>query len=378
LELTQELEKRKVQEEKTLDEFHDLKYHHETVVSSIHSGICVVNSQGIVTMFNREAERITGLSAPEVMDRPVARFAVLKPLAAFLARAYTMGQLCSSRETVLISEDGRVIEIGFSTSPLRTRRRTIAGAIATFRDLVEIKQLRDQVQRSEQMAFLGEMASTMAMEILEPLKSINTFAKLQCKSTNSSDRFHQFAEVISNETGRIDEIVSQTLNFTTTNHVVESVDMNEVIQSTVTSLHDKIGDHSMSVTLDLDPYLPLAMGSCLKLQRICSQLILNAAEAINEGGGLRISTHADGDSVVARFADNGPGIPYELRDKIFDPFFTTKGGATGLGLAVAQKLLTDCGGCILLIDGPDEGAVFEVRLTSHAATEQPLEDLAVA
>jgi PAS domain S-box-containing protein len=378
MELSQELEKTKQQEEKTLHEYHDFVFHHENVMSSIHSGICVVNNQGMVTMFNKEAERITGLSAPEVTGKPVARFAVLKPLAAFLTRAYTTGQLCSSRETVLIADDGRVIEIGFSTSPLRSRHRAIAGAIATFRDLVEIKKLRDQVQRSEQMAFLGQMTSTLAQEILDPLRSINTFAKLQCERTNSTDRFHQFAEVIVNETGKINNIVSQTLNFASSDNSVESVDFNDAIQSAVSALRDELGEHSMSVTLDLDPCLPLAMGNSLKLQQICTHLVLNAADAISEDGGLRIGTYADGDSVVAKFTDDGPGVPYELRDKIFNPFFTTKPNATGLGLAVAQKLLTDCGGSIMLLDEPQKGAVFEIRLPSHSATELTSKEQAAA
>jgi PAS domain S-box-containing protein len=373
MELTQELERTKRQEEKTLSEYQDFVHIHDNVMSSIHSGICAVDVRGVVTMFNREAERVTGLPAAEVTGRPASEFSLLAPLAAFLTQAYTMGRLCSSREAVLITEGSRAIEIGFSVSPLRNRRGTIVGAIATFRDLAEVKQLRDQVKRSEQMAFLGKMMSSLAQEILDPLKSINTFAGLQCERTNSTDRFHQFAEVIVKETSRINGIVSQTLSFVNDETTAESVDLNDVIQSAVSSSQKELGDRSVSVTLDLDPLLPLTMGDHLKLRRVCSQLILNAAQSVKKGGGLRISTHADGSNILARFADNGPGVPHELREKIFDPFFTTKPEATGLGLAVAQKLLNDCGGTILLVESADQGAVFEIRLPSQAVLEQPTE-----
>ena len=377
MELTEELEKTRKQEEKTLNEYHDFVHVHHNVMSSIHSGICVSDNHGVVTMFNREAERVTGLSASEVIGLPATKFPLLKPLAAFMNRAHTMGQLCSSRETVLMAENGRAIEVGFSVSPLRNRHGTIAGAIATFRDLAEVKQLRNQVERSEQMAFLGKMMSTLAQEILDPLKSINTFAKLQCDRTNSTDRFHQFAEVIVKETGRINTIVSQTLSFMSEGDSVESVDLNDVIQAAVSSSQKELGSHLVSVTLDLEPLLPLAMGDQLKLQQVCSHLIVNAAQAVKEGGGLRISTHSDRNIVAARFADNGPGIPRELRDKIFDPFFTTKPDAAGLGLAVAQKMLTDCGGSILLLELPEKGAAFErtrdgTRVSAHDPLYQGL------
>jgi PAS domain S-box-containing protein len=374
-ELERELESTRQHEQKVLGEYDDLLFHHQNIMSSIHSGICVIDTDGVVTIFNREAERITGLSAQEVRGQPVARFLVLKPLAAFLSKACSLGRLISSRETVLIPEDGRVIEIGFSTSPLRDQHKRITGAIVTFRDLVEIRRLRDQVQRSEQMAFLGQMTAALASQILEPLQSINTFAKLQCSKTTPSDQFHQFAEVIVKETNKIDSILSQTMVFTGGRVAHEPIDLNDVIRRALTGLQDKLEGRSISITLDLDPDLPLVIGSVLQLQRACSHLIVNALEAINEKGGLRINTHARENEVVSCFADNGPGIPPELWDRVFDPFFTTKTQGLGLGLAVAQKIAADHGGIITLVESSKKGTVFEIGLPAHSPATDGLENL---
>jgi PAS domain S-box-containing protein len=370
-ELVQQLEQTKKHGEKTLDRYRELYIHHRNIMTSINSAIIVVDEKGIVTTLNREAERITRLSVQEVVGRPAARFAVLKPLAESLALAQASGDLSSSAEAVLEAENGHAIPIGFSTSLLRDQRNAVTGSIATFRDLTEIRELRVQIQRSERLAFLGEMAVSMAHEIRNPLNSISGFGQLLCERTDPEERFHQFAEIIVDETKRIDKIISQTLHFVKDDTVpFESLDFNEVINSTVAGLQDKLAERSMAVTLDLNPYLPFVMGNALQLQQVCANLITNAIQALNKGGEMKITTDLEDEVIIARFADSGPGISKDVRDKVFNPFFTTKTNGTGLGLAISQKILTDHKGTIGLIDGTGRGAVFEIRLPAHEAAEK--------
>jgi PAS domain S-box-containing protein len=369
-ELAQQLEQTKRHGEKTLDRYRDLYIHHRNIMTSINSAIVVVDEKGMVSTFNREAERITGLSVQETVGRPAARFAVIKPLADSLALAQSSGKLSSSAEVRLEAEDGRVIPIGFSTSLLRDQGNRVTGAIATFRDLSEINELRGQIQRSERLAFLGEMAVSMAHEIRNPLNSISGFAQLLCERTDPQEQFHQFAEIIVDETKRVDKIVSQTLHFVKDDSIpFESLDFNEVINSTVAGLQDKLAECSMAVTLDLNPYLPYVLGNALQLQQVCANLITNAIQALGGGGEMRITTDLEDGVIRARFADNGPGIPKAIRDKVFNPFFTTKTNGTGLGLAISQKILTDHRGSVGLVDGTGRGAVFEIRLPSHEVAD---------
>jgi two-component system nitrogen regulation sensor histidine kinase GlnL len=370
--LEQQLEETRRNEQETLGKYRDLYIHHQNIMASINSGIVVVDGNGTVTILNREAERIVGVDSLEVVGKPASRFSVLKPIADSLAAAQAQGRLSASEEATLLTGEGHTILVGFTTSLLRDQRNVVIGAIAVFRDLTEVSQLRNQVQRSERLAFLGEMAASMAHEIRNPMNSISGFAQLLCEKTSPDDRLHQFAGIIVDETKRIDKIIFQTLHFVKDDSVAfESVDFNEIVNSTITGMQDKLAERSFSVTLDLNPYLPYVMGSAIQLQQVCSNLVTNAMQAVKEKGELRITTDLEDEMVVATFADNGPGVPAEAREKIFNPFFTSKTDGTGLGLAVSQKIITDHGGAINLIGGCRRGAVFEIRLPAHEAAEEP-------
>jgi PAS domain S-box-containing protein len=378
-ELQQQLEEIKRMEQKTLNKYRYLYLHHRNIMTSINSGIVVVNKEGVITTFNREAEQITGLSSAYVVGKQASKYTALKPLTDPLRQAYTTGTLHQSQEAVLRTGDGKPLPIGFTTSLLRDEESEIAGAIATFSDLSEVKELRSQVQRSERLAFLGEMAASVAHEIRNPLNSISGFGQLLCERIDPNDRLHKFAEIIVDETTRIEKIVAQTLHFVKDDTIpFESIDFNEVINGTTASLRDKLASRGIAVTLDLNPYLPYVKGNEVQLRQVCTNLVTNAMHALEQGGEIKITTGLDGDSVVATIEDSGPGVPSDIREKIFNPFFTTKVNGTGLGLAVSQKILGDHGGAMALLDKPGRGAVFQIALPVDEAAESPEDYLKIA
>lgn len=379
-ELREQLEATKRMEEQTLNKYRYLYLHHRNIMTSISSGILVVNKDGTISTFNREAEEITGLSAAYVVGKQASRYTALKALTDALAEAYNAGTLYQSQEAVLRSGDGEPIPIGFTTSLLRDQDNEVAGAIATFSDLSEVKELRSQIQRSERLAFLGEMAASVAHEIRNPLNSISGFAQLLCERIDSGDRLHKFAEIIVDETSRIEKIVAQTLHFVKDDTIpFESIDFNEVVNSTTASLRDKLAAQAISVTLDLNPYLPYILGNEVQLRQVCTNLVTNAIHALEQGGEIRITTNVEGgETIVATIEDSGPGVPDELREKIFNPFFTTKVNGTGLGLAVSQKILNDHGGIMTLEDKPGMGAVFQIVLPVHKGADSPEDYLKIA
>ena len=369
--LEQRLEITRQHEETLLDKYRRLYEHHQNIMSSISSGILVTDEERVVSIFNREAERITKLSAPEVVGRVASRFPALEPFSLAIGRTKDTGITSSSQE-VTLAADGRSVPVGFSTSLLRNQDDGVTGVIVAFRDLTEIKELRDQIQRSERLALLGEMAASVAHEIRNPLNSISGFAQLLCERAGTDVRHRQFAGIIVDEAARIDTIIRQTLCFAKDNDVpFEAVDLNEIVSSMAAAMQDKLVDRSLRITLDLNPYLPLVEGNSLQLHQVCSNIVNNAIQALDESGEIKITTREETGVVVARFEDNGPGVPAELREKIFNPFFTTKTEGTGLGLALSQKILTDHGGDIRLGGAPVRGAVFEIRLPVYAKADTP-------
>jgi two-component system sensor histidine kinase PilS (NtrC family) len=378
-ELKQQLRETKRLEQETLTKYRYLYLHHRNIMASINSGILVVNTEGVITTFNREAEHITGLPSSDVLGKQAARYTRLHPLTDRLAEAYSMGRLYTSEEAVLQTGNGGPMPIGYTTSLLRDQNNEVTGAIATFRDLSEVKELRDQIQRSERLAFLGEMAASVAHEIRNPLNSISGFAQLLCERLAAENRLHKFAEIIVEETTRIEKIVAQTLHFVKDDTIpYESLDFNEVINSTTSSMRDKLASRSISVVLDLNPYLPYVSGNEVQLRQVCTNLVTNSIHALEQEGEIRITTSTDGKCVTAVFEDTGPGVPSEIREKIFNPFFTTKTHGTGLGLAVSQKILEDHDGVMRLLDRPGKGAVFEIRLPVDESAKTPESFLRVA
>lgn len=377
--LRQQLEETKRLEEQALLKYTHLYQHHKNIMTSINSGIVVIDKEGVITTFNREAEEITGLQALEVVGRHATRYSRLKSLTGPLVEAYDKGKLRRSAEAVLETGSGPPITISFTTSLLRDKDNDITGAIATFRDLSEVKELRDQIKRSEHLAFLGEMAASVAHEIRNPLNAISGFAQLLRERIEKSDRLNNLAEIIVDETTRIEKIVAQTLHFVKDDTIpFESVDLNEVISSTASALQDKLASKSIAVALDLNPHLPHVMGSEVQLRQVCTNLVTNAIEAMEDEGSIRITTTTDGETVKATVEDNGCGVPGEIRENIFNPFFTTKTHGTGLGLAVSRKIIGDHGGIMRLVDKRGKGAVFEIELPPFESAEGPGEYSGVA
>ncbi len=377
-ELKQQLAETKRLEEETLTKYRYLYLHHRNIMSSINSGIVVVNKEGVITAFNREAEHITGLFASDLLGRNAALYPGLKALTDALADAYGSGATRKSEEATLTNGNNRPMTVGYTTSLLRDQDNEVTGAIATFRDLSEVKELRDQIQRSERLAFLGEMAASVAHEIRNPLNSISGFAQLLYERIDENDRLHKFAEIIVDEAKRIEKIVAQTLHFARNDRVpFESVDINEVINSTTAGMRDKLASRSVSMTLDLNPYLPYMRGNEVQLRQVFTNLLANAMDSLEQGGEIRITTASEGETITARFEDTGPGVPDEIKEKIFHPFFTTKTNGTGLGLAVSQKIVEDHGGTMILTELPGRGAVFEIRIPAGDAAESPEDYLRV-
>lgn len=378
-ELQQQLEETKRMEQQTLNKYRYLYLHHRNIMTSINSGILVINKEGVITTFNREAEEITGLSSSYVMGNRASKYTALKPLTNSLIEAYTKGTLRQSQEAILKTGDGQITPIGFTTSLLRDQDNNVTGAIAIFTDLSEVKDLRSRIQRSERLAFLGEMAASVAHEIRNPLNSISGFGQLLCERIDPDDRLHKFASIIVDETTRIEKIVAQTLHFVKDDTIpFESLDFNEVLTSTMASMRDKLASREISANLDLNPYLPYVMGNEVQLRQVCTNLVTNAMHALEQGGEIRMATVLEGNIIKATIEDTGPGVPQELREKIFNPFFTTKVNGTGLGLAVSQKILGDHGGAMTLLDRPGTGAVFQITLPVDESAEKPEDYLKVA
>ncbi len=240
----------------------------------------------------------------------------------------------------------------------------------------ELKATQDQLIQSEKLSSLGKLAAGIAHEINNPLTSILLNSHLMAEKLKDDDRFQEHLELITDETARCATIVKGLLEFSRQSQPEKRLtDVNEVVQKTLLLLSSQALAHKVSIHKDLDPALVDIMIDGNKIEQVFTNVILNALEAMPEGGELRICSimTSDGEFVAVTFQDSGCGIPQANIGKIFDPFFTTKERTgTGLGLSVSYGIVQQHGGTIEIQSEVGRGTTVTILLPVGDVKERSL------
>jgi two-component system NtrC family sensor kinase len=229
----------------------------------------------------------------------------------------------------------------------------------------ELQKMQNSLIQSEKLASLGKMAAGVAHEINNPLTSILINTHLMMEKVKPEDLFFESLSLVADETSRCSSIVKGLLEFSRQNPPqIAPADLNDILTRTLKLLANQVVFHNIEIRKNLDENLPTAMVDKNKMKQVFWNLLVNAAEAMREGGGiLTISTRSKPpENVEIVFEDTGVGIPPENLNKLFDPFFTTKGGGTGLGMAVSYGIIRQHKGKIHAHSVPGEGSTITVCL----------------
>ncbi|SDF86513.1 ATP-binding protein [Sporolituus thermophilus] len=239
----------------------------------------------------------------------------------------------------------------------------IAAAINEMaRELAERKKLEAQVQRAERLAAIGEVAAGLAHEIRNPLMAVKGFAQLLKEDITPAEQA-EYSDIIVRETERLDRLIEQLLCFARPAATqVAPTDVKEVVESTLLLVDTKRRRSHIEIIRDLDGPLPPVLVDGEQLKQVLLNIILNAIQAIEQKGIIRVSAKPAADVLHLTVADTGCGIAPENMGKLFDPFFTTKENGTGLGLAVAHRLVENWNGRILVESTPGQGSTFTLVL----------------
>ncbi len=234
----------------------------------------------------------------------------------------------------------------------------------------EIRQGQEQLFHAEKLASLGRMAAGVAHEINSPLTGIVTFAHLMLSRVSPEDKLdREDLEVIIEQAERCSKIIKGLLGFSRAIPSEKTeFDINDTIRHTVDIIRNQAKFHNVKIRLDLSRDLPRVRGDISQIEQVYMNLLINAADAMNDRGEVLIATRnvgeGDKEYLEIEFTDTGPGIPEEHLVKIFEPFFTTKpvGKGTGLGLAVSHGIIRKHGGHIRVKSTPGKGTSFYIRL----------------
>ncbi len=355
-----------------------LKEYNENILSSLTSGVIVVDLDGAVTTFNREASAVFRATAADVIGRCLRDVPRLEPLGRLLARTMETGIDIHRNELTVTAFDGREIPLGVSTSLLHGQTDGTGGAIAIFTDLSKTKSLEERVRHSEKLAVLGEMAAVMAHEIRNPLNSVAGFGQLLQMKIAETGHLRKYVDIIVHEAFRIDSLISDILDFAhQKKNTISDIDFSLLADKVISAKLATAASKGVRLDARIAPGLQVFRGDTVRLERVILNLVNNGIEATDCGGSvtLAVATAARAGVVGVELtvADTGSGIAPENIESIFKPFFTTKQTGTGLGLAIIQKIAEEHGGTVTVASSPGEGATFTLYLPGNE--NEPAENI---
>ncbi len=365
-ELTGELQQKNEELSASLTEVSALKNYLANILESITDGVIAIDPDRRVMAFNQSAAAVVLDIAHDRMGRPLADVmpAACRELGRILVRALEERRGFVNVEVVIEGETPRTLSV--SACPIRNEAGDLLGAVETFRDLTAIKQLEARAARQDRLAALGEMAAGVAHEIRNPLGGIELYASNLKRRVPADSKEVRLAQKIIAAAGSLNRIVTDMLTFTRGREparrpvAIETVcraalDMAATgLDENAVAVEEHFATRGEKVLLDRD-----------LLSQAFLNVALNAAQAMDAGGRLRVATlfrEEDGRRwLEVTWDDDGPGIVEEIRDKLFDPFFTTRDKGTGLGLAIVHKIAQDHGGTVSAFSRPEGGARFLFR-----------------
>jgi len=240
------------------------------------------------------------------------------------------------------------------------------GRLIIIDDITDRIRLEDQVIQNDKLTSIGLLAAGVAHEVNTPLAVISSYSQMLRKQIPPGDTGYKLLEKITAQTFRASEIVNSLLSFSRMNAAeFSAVDIHKVINETLSLLEHSFKTAQVQVASDLLAEAPMVTGNAGKLQQVFTNLILNARDAIPDGGRITLSTKTlDDGSLMVEVADTGISIAADNVAKIYDPFYTTKGvgRGTGLGLAVSYGIVQEHAGHINVDSTPGQGTTFRITL----------------
>jgi two-component system, NtrC family, sensor histidine kinase PilS len=348
--------------------FNRLDRLYRSIVESIDAGILTIDLEGRITSFNRGAEEITGFSFAEVEYNSFHLVFPSWANAFEQSKRYAGGELRAGRVEVPFTEkSNRRLTLGCSVSSLKETGGEKIGDIIIFQDLTRIKQMEEAVEKSKRLAFIGEMAASLAHELRNPLASISGSIQMLRRDLSLRVADERLMQIIIRGKDQLESFIKDFLLLARhKQQQLEETDLNLIINEVIESLRVDYNWHEGIEVEKIMTEPAMIYINKAEMRQVVLNLILNAIQAMPEGGKLTIETNYGGiddrKAVEIKISDNGLGMDEESMKKIFEPFYTTKEKGTGLGLAIVNRIIEACQGEILVQSVQFSGTTFTVRL----------------
>ena len=332
-----------------------------------------------VTDVNQQAISLFGGTSASDLIGPVGiLFAASKQTARRVMIAHFNGERSYAEQTKFKTIDGRVRDVQLSvTYPIDSKK--LDATLICIEDITDrlrtegqLRQLQAEFAHAARISTLGELASSIAHEVNQPLAAILTNAETSLRWLSRDEpnvlKVEQLTSRIVKNAQHASDIVKRIRGMTTKNESEHSaLDLNEVVNDALLFIRHDIEARSIDLNVGLDSQLPAVAGDRVQLQQVVVNLLVNGIQATSSPSVARpqLDLHTTRDKegrAVFSIRDSGPGIAEKDIDRIFESFFTTKSAGMGIGLAICRSIITAHGGSISAANHPSGGAAFQFWL----------------
>jgi two-component system, NtrC family, sensor histidine kinase HydH len=258
--------------------------------------------------------------------------------------------------------------VGVLTGILTDRQRKQARALRNATDELrqahqELRENFESMKRAERLHALGQLSAGLAHEIRNPLASIEGAAAIVQRASQSEERRHELLEIIQKESRRLNRLLTSFLDFAKPRRPdLKVVEIEELFNSVMALAQHAGNKQRLELRKNTPPGLPRLECDPEQLKQVLLNLIMNAIQAMPQGGTIVLAARQNGNTVTLDVQDQGCGISEDNRERVFDPFFTTKESGSGLGLSVADQIIRQHGGTLTVARSSPEGATIRISL----------------
>ncbi len=350
------------------EEIRRMERHLASVVESASDIVVSTDIGGNILTWNKAAQRTTGYSLEELKGHAFSDYcdqtgaASVRRLLSKEASAESSGRI----ESNLNTKDGRCLPVSWVFSQMMDDAARTVGFVAVGRDLTEQRKFELQILESQKLAALGVMARGIAHEIRTPLAISSSAAQFLSEDDLTPEFRRECAEKVHNGIRKASTIIENLLRFAhpSADKSRTRLDLLRAVGEALTLVDNQSKVQNIEIRTHFPPEPCQVLGVPGLLEQVFINLLLNAMNAMPNGGTVDIFAQQAGDDVLVRVADTGVGISREDLDRIFDPFFTRApwGKGTGLGLSICNSIVGQHGGSISVESQSGKGSTFTVKL----------------
>jgi len=358
-----------------------LRHLHQHTVASLNSGLLTTDSEGRVRSLNPEGERISGCKLADVLGEDLEEVLPQVRETLRVGRETPKGGRLRARMP-LLQANGQQRHLGLASSVLRDGEGLANGWVVIFQDVTDVVAMEQELRRSERLTGVGQLAADIAHEIRNPLAAISGSVEMLETGMREDDpdpEPRRLMSIVLREIDRLNDLITEFLQFARPAPAKRAAfDVGAVVEELV-RMFGVARPEGVDLEVEVGRNL-IVLADSTQVRQILWNLLLNAVQAMPEGGRIRVSvadagpepqegasegrngSKREGGFVEVMVADTGVGIAPEVMERIFDPFFTTKTDGSGLGLATVHRIVEANGGSLCVESHVGEGTVLRVRL----------------